>query len=75
MPLQDVAYRINQKTRVCTTSRPPTPFRRIEVPPNATYYGTFYVGSTTEPLAGFPVNSFGGDTENGKHNDYHNICI
>lgn len=73
LPMQDVAYRINQRTRVCTTSQPPTPFRRIEVPPNATYYGTFYVGSTTEPLAGFLVNSFGGNTENGEDNDHYDV--
>ena len=62
---QNVVYRINIKTGVCSNSTLSTPFRRIEVPRNATYYGTFYVGSTTIPLAGFKVNSFGGDTENG----------
>ena len=59
-------YRINRRTRECTISRPTSPFRRVEVPKNATFYGTHFVGSTSEPLAGFKVNSFGGDTENGE---------
>ena len=63
---QDVVYRINRRTRECTTSKPTSPFRRVEVPKNATYYGTYFVGSTSERFAGFKVNSFGGDTENGE---------
>ena len=74
---QDVIYKINRRTRECTNSRPTSPFRRIEVPPNATFYGTFYVGSTSEPLAGFKVNSFGGDTDNGEYRKLENfeVCL
>ncbi|CAI7998320.1 Ependymin [Geodia barretti] len=62
-----VLYRINRRTGECTTTSLDTPFRPIAVPPNATYYGTYYVGSTVDPLAGFKVNSFGGDTDNGRY--------
>ena len=69
--VQKVLYRINRRTGECTTTSLDTPFRPIAVPPNATYYGTYYVGSTVDPLAGFKVNSFGGDTDNGRILDCH----
>ena len=33
-------------SRECATSTLPTPFHVTEVPPNATYYGTYFFGSS-----------------------------
>ena len=42
------------------------PFRPFGVPPNATSYGQFYIGTSGDPEAGMLVNVFGGEIREGK---------
>ena len=42
------------------------PFRPVEVPPEARFLGSFYVGTSAAPGAGILVDAWGGQAERGK---------
>jgi len=70
---EKIGYRLNIRERQCTRFNLTESFRPIEVPPEATFFGSFYVGSSAAEGAGVLVNAWGGQTERGKQQvpDYY----
>lgn len=71
--MQKIGYRLNLRERQCTRFNLTESFHPIEVPPEATFFGSFYVGSSAAEGAGVLVNAWGGQTERGKQHvpDYY----
>ena len=71
--MQKIGYRLNIREGQCTRFNLTESFRPIEVPPEATFFGSFYVGSSAAEGAGVLVNAWGGQTERGKQQvpDYY----
>ena len=66
MQLQRIEYRYDYRTGQCLSRTIDEPFRPFGVPPNATSYGQFYIGTSGDPEAGMLVNVFGGEFGEGK---------
>ena len=64
--LQNIEYRYDYRTQQCTSRMIDEPFRPFGVPPNATSYGQFYIGTSGDPEAGMLVNVFGGEFREGE---------
>lgn len=64
--MQKIGYRLNIRERTCESFNLSEPFRPVEVPPEAKFLGSFYVGSSAAPGAGILVDTWGGQTERGE---------
>ncbi|XP_065919770.1 mammalian ependymin-related protein 1-like [Dysidea avara] len=56
-----VEYRNDFTTNQCTQRQITRPFRPFGVPPNATSYGLYYIGTSAFPGAGMEVSVWGGE--------------
>ncbi|XP_064631022.1 mammalian ependymin-related protein 1-like [Lineus longissimus] len=60
-----VEYRLDIKTRKCERRPISRPFPALHVPSNATWYGEYYIGTSSNHGAGVLVDVWGGHFEDG----------
>ncbi|XP_064622758.1 mammalian ependymin-related protein 1-like [Lineus longissimus] len=60
---QGIEYRLDIKTRKCEKKPISRPFPTLQIPTNATFYGEFYIGTSSVLGEGVLVEAWGGEHE------------